>query len=101
MAWVYILGCRDGSYYVGSTTNLEARLAQHKRGKGASYTAARMPVILVWSAFFDRGDQAVAFEKQVQGWNRAKRLALIEGRFADLPELARSRVRPAEPEFRD
>src|SRR5262245_44523120 len=99
MAWVYILRCRDDSFYVGSTTQLEARLDQHNRGKGASYTAAPRPVTLVWSAYFDRVDQAFAFEKQVQGWNRAKRLALIEGRFADLPALARSRVTTADPEL--
>ncbi len=91
MAWTYILRCRDGSFYVGSTTNLAARIAQHHRGDGAKYTARRRPVTLVWSAQFDRVDEAFAFEKRVQGWGRAKRLALIEGRYADLPGLASSR----------
>ena len=90
MAWTYILRCCDGSYYVGSTTHLAARLFQHHQGKGAAYTARRRPVELVWSAEFDRRDEAHAFEKQVQGWGRAKREALIEGRYDDLRALART-----------
>ena len=92
MAWVYILECADGSYYVGSTTDLQARLAQHQHGLGARYTARRRPVRLAWSAELDRIDEAYALEKQVQNWSRAKRRALIEGRFADLPGLARGRT---------
>ncbi|HEY7044347.1 MAG TPA: GIY-YIG nuclease family protein [Nocardioidaceae bacterium] len=87
----YILQCSDGSFYVGSTTNLEARLWQHQRGEGAVYAARRRPVTLVWSEHFDRIDEAFAFEKRVQRWGRAKRLALIEHRYADLPALAASR----------
>jgi putative endonuclease len=93
MAWTYILSCADGSFYVGSTTHLEARLAQHACGKGAIYTARRLPVELVWSAEFERKDEAFAFEKRVQGCGRAKRLALIEGRFSDLPALSRARTK--------
>ncbi len=96
MAWTYIVECRDGSFYVGSTTRLEARIEQHNRGSGASYTRSRRPVRLIWSAYFVRIDEAFAFEKQVQNWSRAKHFALIEGRYADLPGLARSKPRPAE-----
>jgi putative endonuclease len=67
MAWTYILQCRDGTYYVGSTTNLAARVAEHARGDGATYTRRRRPVVLVWSAEFERIDEAFALEKQVQG----------------------------------
>ena len=92
MAWVYILECSDGSYYVGSTTDLDARISQHQAGiGGAQYTAHRRPVSLVWAAEFDRIAEAFAFEKQVQNWSRAKRKALIDGRFDDLPGLARGR----------
>ncbi|WP_029251909.1 GIY-YIG nuclease family protein [Paraoerskovia marina] len=96
MPHTYILECADGSFYVGSTVDLPQRLAQHQSGDGAQYTRRRRPVRLVYSAEFDRVDEAYAWEKQVQGWGRAKRIALIEGRFADLPGLARSRqARPA------
>jgi putative endonuclease len=88
MAWVYILECSDGSLYVGSTKNLDRRLWQHQNGEGAKYTQRRRPVRLVWCLVFDRIDEAWAFEKRVQTWGRAKRLALIEGRVEDLPRLA-------------
>ena len=91
MAWVYILECSDRSYYVGSTTDLAARLAQHELGLGAAYTARRRPVRLVWAMEFESVVDAFAVEKQVQNWSRAKRQALIDGRLGDLPELARGR----------
>jgi putative endonuclease len=88
MAWTYILECSDGSFYVGSTVDLERRVSQHDLGEGAAYTRRRRPVRLVWAAQFARVDDAYAFEKQVQGWRRDKRIALIEGRYDDLPALA-------------
>ncbi len=90
MAWVYILECADGSFYVGSTVDLDRRVAQHQNGEGAAYTRrkGRLPVKLVWAADFARVDEAFAFEKMVQGWGRKKRIALIEGRWGDLPALA-------------
>ena len=88
MAWTYVLRCRDGSYYVGSTTNLDARMQQHHSGTGSVYTSTRRPVELVWAYEFERISEAFAFEKQVQNWSRAKRVALIEGRLSDLPALA-------------
>ncbi len=95
MAWTYILWCADGSFYVGSTTDPEVRFAQHQNGEGAAYTRPRRrrPVRLVWSAEFARIEDAFAFEKQVQNWSRAKRIALIEGRLDDLPALARGHDR--------
>ncbi|MET3960924.1 putative endonuclease [Marmoricola sp. OAE513] len=90
MGYLYILECVDGSYYVGSTTNLEARVQEHNLGKGTAYTRKRRPVVLKWSQQFDRIEEAYAREKQVQGWSRAKREALMEGRLEDLPELSRS-----------
>ncbi|MBD8869166.1 GIY-YIG nuclease family protein [Nocardioides donggukensis] len=91
MAWAYVLHCADGSFYAGSTVDLARRVSEHELGLGAEYTRRRRPVRLVWSAEFARIDEAFAFEKRVQGWSRAKRIALIEGRLADLPELARRR----------
>ncbi|MFC7495846.1 MULTISPECIES: GIY-YIG nuclease family protein [unclassified Nocardioides] len=96
MPWTYILECADGSYYVGSTVDLERRVAEHNFGVGATYTRIRRrrPVKLAWAGEFERIDEAFAFEKRVRKWGRAKRLALIEGRFTDLPALARGRDRP-------
>ena len=90
MAWTYILECADGSLYVGSTTDLERRVSEHNLGLGAAYTRLRRrrPVRLAWAGAFARIEDAFLFEKQVQGWSRAKRVALIEGRFEDLPGLA-------------
>jgi putative endonuclease len=88
MSWVYLLECRDGSFYVGSTTDLERRVSQHQLGLGASYTRTRRPVKLVWAADFNRIDEAYAAEKRIQGWGRAKRRALIDGRLHDLPWLS-------------
>jgi putative endonuclease len=88
MAWAYILECRDGSFYVGSTYHLERRMGEHQLGLGAAYTRHRLPVRLVWSAEFERIDEAFAVEKRIQGWSRAKRIALIEDRLTDLPRLS-------------
>ena len=93
MPFTYILRCADGSYYVGSTTNLELRLAQHDAGEGARYTTTRRPVELAWAHETQLVDDAFALEKKIQGWSRAKREALIDGRFDDLPWLSRSAYR--------
>ena len=91
MPFTYILRCADGSYYVGSTRgDLGTRVYQHNIGTGSRYTACRRPVELVWYAEFDRVTEAFAFEKQVQNWSRAKREALIAGRYGDLPALSRT-----------
>ena len=89
MAWTYILRCADGSYYVGSTLNLEQRVWQHSTGLGAKYTSRRLPVELVFAHEQERIADAYALEKQIQGWSRAKREALIEGRGDELPGLSR------------
>ncbi len=89
MAWMYILECADGSYYVGSTKNLERCVWEHNEGIGAKYTARRRPVKLVYTAELASVAEAYEREKQVQGWGRAKREALIRGDYDVLPELAR------------
>ncbi len=89
MPFVYMLRCADGSYYVGSARSLDNRMAQHLAGKGGDYTSKRMPVTLVFAQEFDRIDDAYFMEKRIQGWSRAKREALIEGRFNDLPRLSK------------
>jgi putative endonuclease len=91
MPWTYILKCSDGSYYVGSCRNLDYRMWQHSTGNGSKYTGSRMPVTLVFAQEFDNIGDAYALEKQVHGWSRAKREALIRGEIARLPGLSRNR----------
>jgi len=90
MAWVYILECSDGSYYTGSTIDLERRLWEHNQGLGANFTKRRLPAQLVFAEESESIETAFVREKQVQGWSRAKKRALIEGRWNDLPGLSRS-----------
>ncbi len=91
---MYILECSDESYYVGSTWDLERRLAQHSLGEGAAYTARRLPVKLIYAEEYDRIDDAFAREKQVQNWGHDKRKALVEGDIARLRELSRGSRHP-------
>ncbi|HEY0889285.1 MAG TPA: GIY-YIG nuclease family protein [Nocardioides sp.] len=88
-AFTYILRCADGSYYVGSTRNLEKRLWEHSNGMGAEYTKRRRPVELVWQAEHEHVGEAFFWEKRIQGWSRAKREALIRGEYSALPGLAK------------
>ena len=76
---MYILLCKDGSYYTGSTKDLKRRLQQHQCGEGALYTQRRLPVELVYCEAFDRVADAFLREKQVQNWTHAKKTALIAG----------------------
>jgi len=90
-AWVYILECGDGSYYTGSTTDLETRIAKHQAGFYGGYTAARLPIKLIWSAEFPEIKQAIVVEWQIKGWSHKKKEALIQGDFDLLHALAQSR----------
>lgn len=87
--FMYILCCADGSYYTGSTKHLERRLLEHQSGEGANYTRRRRPVKLVYFEEYSRIDEAFYREKQVQGWRRAKKEALIEEMPERLHELAK------------
>ncbi len=87
--YMNILKCADDSYYVGSTKNLEKRLAQHQAGEGAVYTRKRLPVELVYYEQYQRIDEAFYREKQVQGLSRQKREALIAHQPDFLPLLAK------------
>ncbi|GAB2848388.1 hypothetical protein GCM10027024_24940 [Microbacterium insulae] len=90
---MYILECSDRSLYVGSTRDLERRLAQHGDGEGSLYTRSRLPVRLLYFEEFDRVEDAFRREKQVQGWGRAKRIALIKDQLSKLPPLSRKDFR--------
>jgi putative endonuclease len=91
-AFVYLLRCADGSYYVGSTRgSLEQRLAEHNTGHFGGYTAYRLPVVLVWPQEFDRIVDAIAMERRVKGWSRTKKEALVRGDYDALKGLASRR----------
>src|SRR4051812_28558807 len=77
MPHMYILECADGTFYTGSTVDLAERLWQHENGIGANYTSKRLPVKLIYFEKFNHVENAFHREKQVQGWNRAKKRALI------------------------
>jgi putative endonuclease len=77
---VYIVHCVDGSYYTGVTNNLERRLSEHNDGMDpCSYTHSRRPVCLVYSEEFGDIEDAIDAEKQIKGWSRKKKEALIQG----------------------
>lgn len=91
--FVYILECADGSYYVGSTTNLGRRIREHEEGLGGQYTRKRLPVKLVYAEEHPTIAEAYHREKQIQGWSRKKRKALIDSRIDDLKVLARKKFK--------
>ena len=92
-AYVYILKCRDGKYYVGSTrASLERRVGEHNAGIFGGYTKGRRPVELVFAESFDRITDAIAAERQLKGWGRAKKEALMRGDMGALRGLSRNRT---------
>jgi putative endonuclease len=104
-AYLYVLRCVDGSYYVGTTIgSLEQRSAEHQAGAYDGYTARRRPVTLVFSQYFQRRDDAAAAERQIKGWRREKKEALIRGDYGSLPLLSRrgsrTRTTPGASETR-
>ncbi len=96
--YMYILKCANGAYYTGSTINLEARLDQHQNGEGANFTKKHLPVELIYFEEFQRIDEAFYREKQVQGWSRKKKEALIKGEYQKLPELSKNYTQHGSPE---
>jgi putative endonuclease len=89
-AHVYMLRCSDGSYYVGSACQgLDRRIAEHINGTYAGYTSKRLPVVLVWADHFPDITDAIAVERQVKGWSRAKKEALIRGDYELIRLLAK------------
>ena len=88
--YMYILKCANGSYYTGSTSDLEMRVEEHKNGLGANFTRKHLPVELVYVEEFSRIEDAFCREKQIQGWSRKKKEALIAGNFDKLKEFAKA-----------
>ena len=89
--FIYILECSDDSFYVGMTNNLQRRLSEHQEGKKPTcYTFNRLPVKLVWFESFSNSIDAIKFEKQLKGWSRRKKIALIEKNWANLIEYSKN-----------
>lgn len=95
---MYILRCADDTYYVGSTYDLKKRIQEHQDGEGANYTKKRLPVELVYAKEYTNIGKAFYREKQVQGWRRQKKEALIKEFTEKLPELARNYSQHGRPE---
>jgi putative endonuclease len=94
--YVYILECSDKSYYIGVSNNAEKRFLEHSTGINRNcYTFTRRPLKLVFSQIFSDPDSAIAFEKKIKGWTRAKKKALIEDKWESLPELSKSSAKKA------
>ena len=94
-SWAYMLRCADGSFYTGCTTDLHRRIGEHQGGDIPGYTACRRPVELVWAEEFQHIDDAIATERRIKGWSRAKKLALISGNRNRIRHLA-SRAKPPD-----
>ena len=87
--WTYMLHCADRSFYVGHTDNLEVRIGSHEAGLPRGYTSTRLPVVLVWSEEFPTREEALAMERRLKGWSRAKKMALIRGDWSQVSLLAK------------
>jgi len=86
--YVYIVQCPDNSYYTGVTNDVERRLIEHNNERDTKYTYRKRPVKLVWFENYNDINQAIEKEKQIKGWSRKKKEALINNDFDLLLELS-------------
>ena len=87
---LYILRCADGSFYVGTTRkDLDSRVAEHNAGTMGGYTATRRPVTLAFAEQFEKITDAIAAERRIKGWSRAKKDALIRGDWQAVSRLSK------------
>ena len=94
--WLYILRCADGSYYTGTTrTEPAVRVEEHNAGIYPGYTRKRRPVTLVHAGHFQAITDVIAAERQVKGWSRAKKEALVRGDWTALTLLAKRVAKPS------
>ena len=85
MSWfVYLLQCGDGRLYVGVTDDIGRRLAEHQQGRGGRFTKGVQPVELLYREVFSTQQEARSRERQLKGWTREKKLALIQGEIETL-----------------
>src|SRR4051812_27022038 len=95
--FAYILRCSGGTFYTGHTDDLEHRLAQHACGARDGYVARRLPFVLVWVSDFPTRMEALECERQIKGWSRAKKQALIDADWNRLQQFARRGTHAAAP----
>ena len=74
MWWVYVLLCKDGSFYTGVTNNLDKRLLDHQAGKGAKYTRSHYPIRIIYKETFPTHSEALKREMEIKGWNKGKKV---------------------------
>lgn len=92
--YVYILKCNDNSFYTGVTNNLERRVIEHSLGENKkAYTYSRRPLELVWQEMFQYINEAIQREKQLKGWSRKKKEALVNSNFKELVKLSKNKQR--------
>ena len=89
--YVYLLRCTNGTIYVGQTHDLQQRLLRHTTGTGARHTAQIKPLELIYSEGPMPYADALARERQLKKWGRAKKLALASGNLGQLRQLSRCR----------
>ena len=89
--WAYMLHCRGGKFYTGHTDDLERRMGEHRSGMVKGFTSDRLPAELVWSQDFPTRYEALTAERQIKGWSRAKKLALIRGDWDAVSRYAKSK----------
>jgi putative endonuclease len=97
--YVYMLKCADSSFYIGSATgeDVSKRVDGHNAGAYPGYTFSRRPVVLVWSEYFDRITDGIAAERQLKGWSRAKKEALVRSDWKSVSQFARRRAGAPRP----
>jgi predicted GIY-YIG superfamily endonuclease len=93
--WVYLLHCRGGSFYAGHAEDLDVRIAQHQAGAVDGFTSEHLPVKLVWCEELPTRYEAIAMERRIKGWSRAKKMALIRGDWGRISALAKKKNSPS------
>jgi predicted GIY-YIG superfamily endonuclease/proteasome lid subunit RPN8/RPN11 len=93
--WTYLLHCRGGVFYTGHTDDLERRIGEHRSGLVRGFTQDLHPLELVWTQEFFTREEAKVAEKQIKGWSRKKKLALIRGDWAEISRRAKGKSGPS------
>ena len=86
--FMYMLECNDGSYYIGHTDDIDRRIIEHTQGKVSGYTKIRLPIKVVYVQDFGTRDEALIAERQIKGWSRKKKEALIKNDWEMIKKLS-------------
>ena len=93
--WAYMLHCRGGYFYIGHAEDLDSRIAQHRSGDVAGFASEHLPVDVVWSQEFPTRYEALAAERRIKGWSRAKKMALIRNDWHEISRLSKKKDSPS------